>query len=312
MIIMSLRNLIAAYTLLSRAERTGFIVLASLILLLLPIRLTLHVWVKPEMDPEREAALAAIWKVFCGEQAAAVPHEHGYAGKIAEATAGSVDIPAKYPSPVLFTFDPNTLDSAGFQRLGLRARTTRMLLNWRRKGKRFYKKEDLKPLYTLTEAEYRRLAPYIVITQTAPGERRGYQARPADAIIELNTADSQTLVRLRGIGPAIARRIIRRRAALGGFVDHEQLPELYRFNDTVMRMLRERLVISAGRVVRLNINDASAGVLARHPYISAQLAAEIVRLRGELGTFDSVAQPRQLPLMNAENYRKIAPYLTVH
>jgi len=42
-------------------------------------------------------------------------------------------------------------------------------------------------------------------------------------VIDLNGVDSATLVRLRGIGPTLAHKIIDRRAALGGFVQHEQL-----------------------------------------------------------------------------------------
>jgi len=230
--------------------------------------------------------------------------------------AGVQDIiqPNEIASGELFRFDPNTLDSIGFIRLGLRAKTTHMLLNWRRKGKTFYRREDLKPLYTLKEEEYARLEPYIAITSVIQ-ERHYYnyfpKQPPLPDHIDLNTADSATIVRLNGIGPTLAHKIVEKRKALGGFVKHEQLTEIYRFPDTTFQMLREKLVINAKAVRKYKLNTATFEDLKSHPYIGEKVARNIILLREGLKAYQNIEQLKQVPLMNEEIYRKIAPYFVL-
>jgi competence protein ComEA len=288
-----MKKWIAAYIQFNRAERLGFITLGVLLLLLFCCRATMHLWVKPDLNPEKEAMLARAWEDF---------------------NAARINPPMdEILPPKLFFFDPNTLDSAGWRALGLTEKTTRLLLNWRRKGKVFYKKEDLKAVYTLADATYRRLEPYIRIQQDhgRPGEERLAEKRQKNAAIDLNTADSATLVRLWGVGPALARKITERRKALGGFIEHEQLLEIYPFKDTVLSVLRHRLLIDPGKLIRININTADPEMLSAHPYIGPQIAAGIISLRNELGNYKNIKELKQVPLINEENYRKIAPYLTV-
>lgn len=209
----------------------------------------------------------------------------------------------------LFPFDPNTIDSISCMKLGLRAKTVHMLLNWRRKGKVFYQKEDLKPLYTLKEEDYNRLAPFVSITSIAPKPGFSFpKEAPIPAFIELNKTDSATLVRLNGIGPTLAHKIIARRDALGGFLKHEQLMEVYRFSDTVFKMLKEKLLIKLEQVKKLSLNQSTLEQLKAHPYIGEKVAKNILLFREGLGKFENVEQLRQVPLMNEEIYRKIAPY----
>lgn len=213
----------------------------------------------------------------------------------------------------LFSFDPNTLDSMGFIKLGLRAKTVHLLLNWRKKGKIFYKKEDLKPLYTLKEEEYKRLEPYINIPPSnSPPPYSGFKKyEPIPEHIDLNMTDSATLVRLKGIGPVLAHKIIERRKVLGGFVQHSQLNEIYRFPDTTFKMLCDKLIINTKPVRKFNINTATYDDMKPHPYIGEKVARNIILYREGLKAYSNIEQLKQVPLMNEEIYRKIAPYFVL-
>ena len=292
----ALREYFATY---STAERKGIASLSILLVLLIITKALLPIFIKPKANLD-SAKYAAAWekiKAYNTEKAIAA------------------DSPL--PDAVLFPFDPNTLDSVGFLKLGMRPKTVHMLLNWRNHGKHFYKPEDLKGLYTLTEEEYAKLAPYIAIT--GGGSRPGYMPHswpsnnypPLPAVIELNTADSFTLVRLNGIGPTLAHKITERRKLLGGFLRHDQLLEVYKFPDSTYAMLQQRLRISPQGFRKLNINTATTEELAAHPYIGAKVAANIVMMREGLKSFSKIEQLRQVPLMNEEIYRKIAPYCSV-
>lgn len=215
----------------------------------------------------------------------------------------------------LFTFDPNTLDSLGFIKLGLRPHTTKLLLNWRRKGKVFYEKEEFKKLYTLSEEEYNTLAPYIVISQNHKenhaysNEYRNNYIPPPDHV-DINTVDSATLVRLRGIGPFFAHKLIERRDALGGYIKQEQFLEAYRFKDSIFDMLKERLIINPNSIRKIKINTAPEEQLKAHPYIGEKTAKNIILYRDAIKRFEKMEQLKQVPLMNEEIYRKIVPYLS--
>lgn len=210
----------------------------------------------------------------------------------------------------LFEFDPNTLDSSGFLRLGLRPLSIHYLLNWRRKGKRFCRPEELAQLYSLREEEYMILAPYIRIQAISRTyEETEWALLPSS--VSLNTADSVSLVRLRGIGPYLAAKIIRYRQALGGFYEIEQLKEVYPFPDSTFTYLKTVLKIDPAQVTRLDINKAGLEELARHPYIGEKTAENIIRFRNALNKYENISQVREVPLMVDEKYRKIAPYFSI-
>lgn len=283
----------------SRVQRNGILALLFLLLALLAVRILVP-YVSPsgkEEQPSPELVLA--WNDY--------KRTHTLQSEEKSTDSGS---PALQPFP----FDPNTLDSAGFAALGLKPKTTHLLLNWRRKGKVFYHKEDLRPLYTLSEADYQQLEPYIRINipeRQEYGRVRYGDLTPLPAHIDLNQTDSATLVRLNGIGPVLAHKIIAQRNALGGFLKLEQLSEIYRFPDSVFSMLREKLRIDAASVHKLGINSVTFEELKTHPYIGEKVARNILLYREGLKRFENIQQLRQVPLMNEEIYRKIAPYFII-
>jgi len=284
----------------SKAERKGIAALLILAVLLLSVYTTLHFFIPPPVM-EQDPALLAAFNKFKAEHSIQDGNTDNYDGNY------------ERPEVQLFTFDPNTLDSTGFLRLGLSPKTTRMLLNWRRKGKVFYKKEDLKQLYTLKEEDYKRLESYIVIENASRYNAYTPFAKqaPLPDHIDLNSSDSATIVRLNGIGPTLAHKIIQKRKSLGGFVKHEQLNEIYKFPDTTFAMLRERLVIDPKKVQKLKLNSAAFEELKDHPYIGEKIAKNIILFREGLKRYDNIEQLRQVPLMNEEIYRKIAPYFVL-
>jgi DNA uptake protein ComE-like DNA-binding protein len=282
------------------SERRGITTLLALIIVLLLVLLNIrHLVPVKAHDEKKTAELLAAWNRYKAEHTLQPMDTEPASESLAAAT--------------LFPFDPNTLDSNGFISLGLSPKTTHYLLNWRRKGKVFYKNEDLKHLYTLKPVEYTRLEPFIAIstTRNPPNRYTPFQQTPLPRIIDLNTTDSATLVRLNGLGPTLAHRIIQKRNALGGFLKHDQLREVYPFPDTTFSMLREKLVINPHLVRRLSLNKASLEDLKAHPYIGDKMAKNILLYREGLKSFSSLDQLRQVPLMNEENYRKIAPYFTL-
>lgn len=66
---------------------------------------------------------------------------------------------------------------------------------------------------------------------------------PTGKKINLNTADSLTLISLPGIGKGISHRILERRRQLGSFSNMQEVFDVYHFNEKTRKMLEERATI---------------------------------------------------------------------
>lgn len=207
-----------------------------------------------------------------------------------------------------FPFDPNTLDSAGFKRLGLRDKLIHTIINYRNKGGRFYKNESLKRIYGLHEEEYSQLEPYISIA-----ENNDFNQRKKEVIsVELNSADTGLLVKLRGIGSKLSMNIIQYRKQIGGFAKPEQLKEVYGISDETYDMIKSSVHVNPSLIKKINLNEATFNEISMHPYLRGEIARAIVDFRKKKNYhLDNIAQLKEIELINDEIFRKIAPYITI-
>ena len=225
--------------------------------------------------------------------------------------------------PEYFEFDPNTLPAPGWQRLGLSSRQVKVVKNYLVKGGRFYNKEDLKKIYSITETQYKGLEPYINIrnngtTRMSSSSDRRLPAfksefgkkKPALPIIELNTADSAALDQLRGIGPAFAMRIIRFRTRLGGFHKKEQLKEVYGMDSLRYVQLQDQIRVDGSLIKRININTATFDQLKSHPYLSYKQINAMIQFRKQHGNYLSAEDLKRVLILDEEIIRKIEPYIS--
>jgi len=195
----------------------------------------------------------------------------------------------------LFSFDPNTLDSAGFRKLGFSASQAQSIIKYRVSGALFRKPEDFSRSYVVSEQMYQRLAPYIqiktiqlqpqtpVVPQplTEPPPRLSNSSQ--SVFIEINGADTSVLRRLRGVGPYYAQRIVQYRDRLGGFVAAEQLMEIDGIDATRFEMMAPQIEIDFALVRKIDLKTADQNTLGQHPYIGPYAARWIVHYREQLG-----------------------------
>lgn len=133
--------------------------------------------------------------------------------------------------------------------------------------------------------------------------------RKQPLVVELNTADTTTLMLLHGIGPAFARRIVGYRDRLGGFIDSTQLLEVYGFTPELLAHIAPYIVIDRDSIRHLNINHLGVKQLARHPYMEYYQARDIVRLRDRGMVFLSEEDLRAVPSMADSSLRRLLPYI---
>jgi competence protein ComEA len=224
----------------------------------------------------------------------------------------------------LFYFDPNTLSTEGWQKLGLRDKTISTIKNYISKGGKFRKSEDLQRIYGLFPNEFERIAPYIKIEPRA--ETNNYkdfadkpitETQPAKtytprySIVDVNLADTTALIALPGIGSKLALRIINFRDKLGGFYSVNQVGETFGLPDSTFQKIKQYLKSENASVRKININKATVDELKTHPYIKYALANPIVAYRNEHGLFAKIEDIKKVMAVTDEIYNKITPYLIV-
>ncbi|HEY5968613.1 MAG TPA: helix-hairpin-helix domain-containing protein [Chitinophagaceae bacterium] len=224
----------------------------------------------------------------------------------------------------LFYFDPNSITASEWKKLGLRDKTIKTIENYRSKGGRFYKPEDLQRIYGLHDNEYERLKPYIKIgSNTSKTNEESISSKPIDeiqpsktyaarySIIDVNTADTTAFISLPGIGSKLAARIITFREKLGGFYSVEQIGEIYGLPDSTFQKIKQYLKLNNFSVKKININTATVDEMKAHPYIKYGLANPIIAYRNEHGSFSKIEDIKKVMAVTDEIYEKIAPYLSI-
>ncbi|MCW5906298.1 MAG: helix-hairpin-helix domain-containing protein [Chitinophagales bacterium] len=213
-----------------------------------------------------------------------------------------------------FDFDPNTIGEKEWQLLGFSQKQAKLIETYKAKGGKFYKPEDVRKLYVVSDEKYNELLPYIKIEITAPPkEYRSNYNIPAEKktyTVDINTADSALFERLRGIGPSLARRIVNYRTRLGGFVSVEQVSEVWGLPDSTYQSLKDRFVCSPTEIAKINVNTADIETMRKHPYINYPLAKIIYNYRSQHGNYESIDDLRKLATVTDSSFAKLAPYLS--
>lgn len=206
----------------------------------------------------------------------------------------------------VFEFDPNTVSDEELKQLGFNTFQRKNLLSYRSRGGKFRRKTDILKVYGVDSLLYLRLEKQMNIMEqeeeTADNSLR--------ELIELNLADSVSLLSLPGIGPVFAGRIVRYREILGGFHAAGQLGEVYGFTGERLAGLASLVTVDTSLLKPLRVNFADEKSLSRHPYISAWQAGRIVSLRSANGPFERKEQLLENQIFDLPGFLKVKPYLT--
>jgi DNA uptake protein ComE-like DNA-binding protein len=224
----------------------------------------------------------------------------------------------------LFYFDPNTITTSDWKRLGLRYKTIQTIINFLSKGGHFYKPEDLQKIYGLHKDEYEKLEPYVRIeTKTSSLNEQFVSSKSTDetrpvktyapryASIDINIADTSAFISLPGIGSKLALRIVTFREKLGGFYSIDQIGETYGLADSTFQKIKQYLKLENPSMKKININTATVDQMKAHPYLKYSIANPIVAYRNQHGLFSKVEDIKKVMSVTDEIYQKIAPYLSL-
>jgi len=218
-----------------------------------------------------------------------------------------------------FSFDPNTATEDDFQRLGLPKWTVQSILRYRSKGGKFRRAQDFQKIYNLSEEDFARLEPHIMIGATAASQAVAHQPGtattpkwPAKKPVDINLADVDTWKTLPGIGEKRAQQLVNYREKLGGFLSIDQVGQMYNLPDSVFQAIRPLLLLENRDIRKINLNTVSVAELDAHPYFSRKQAELIVNYRTQHGPYRSVDDiDKIIPFTDKVWLAKVKVYLGV-
>jgi DNA uptake protein ComE-like DNA-binding protein len=227
-----------------------------------------------------------------------------------------------------FSFNPNEISRDEWISMGMNDKIAANIIRYRDKGGVFRNKEGFRKIYGMTDEIFSILEPYLEF----PARDKPYSAKkdssnssgnysretnnkssyPGSKVIELNTADSISLLELPGIGPSFAGRITRYRDRLGGYFIKEQLLEIKGMDSIRFNQIRDQILVDQGNIRKIDLNSVTFKDLLKHPYFEYYLVKEIFKKKDEIKRYDSIDQLNSLPVMYKELFEKIIPYLVVY
>ncbi len=220
---------------------------------------------------------------------------------------------------ILFNFDPNFISKEKLIDLGLTPSVATTFVNFRKKGFKFYKKEDLKRVYGLKETDYQRLAPYIKIANNKQSSFLEVSNKPKKRPTKKsltpfkfnpNEADKATFLSL-GLSSKIAQTILNYRNSGAQFRRKEDFKKVYGLTEADYLTLApfieipEKMNLITRKAIRptaipesfnevvpikIDINNSSIEEWKQLKGIGEITAKRIVNYRDKLGGFVSIDQ----------------------
>lgn len=311
------KNFLTDYFYYTRAERNGALALGILCVLLFVTPALFPYFFQKPKSPDFEVVFASVNETVAVE---------------APSDEENLDL-------TLFEFDPNTASKEELLQFGLSSKLVQTIINYRNKGGKFYKTEDLQKIYTLSTADYERLAPYVQIggqKTLVKREKTGYSDERFT--VELfqfnpNNASKEDFVKL-GLTEKTAAIILKYREKGGTFRNPEDLKKIYGLKDKDYTRLLPYMVFEepaemktvfatatpvkspdfpsrTHKPVVIDINQASIEEWQQLRGIGTAFAKRIVNFREKLGGFVNLEQVGETYGLPDSTFQIIKPQLQV-
>lgn len=241
---------------------------------------------------------------------------------------------SKYDTIALFNFNPNTIKKEEFQALGLSEKQANTILNYRNKGGQFRIKNDFKRIYSISEAQFEILKPYINLPTNKKyvkyGEKEFYKKKEVQ-IIELfefdpNLASNNDYKRL-GLTEKQINTIDKYLSKGGKFKTKKDFKKIYVISEKEYERLYPYIKIEDNSTYEANkpedktleqeeytaeLNTAKLEELIKIKGIGKYSAKMIINYRKKLGGFARIEQLQEVQGVYENSYLKAKEYLTIN
>lgn len=232
----------------------------------------------------------------------------------------------------IYPFNPNFISDYKGYTLGMSLVEIERLHDFRKTGKYVNSVGDFQDVTKISDAQLAKISPYFkfpdwVNKQNSESKTHynnfdksdkvekhspayGQPKNKSVAKIDINIALEEDLDKVYGIGPAFAKKILRKRAQLGAFVSMEQMDEFSEFSPDAISGLKQRFMVGAQpEVVKINVNTSSLNQLAYFPYFNRSIAKAIITKRSMKGKISNIEELLDINDFPVDKVKIIALYL---
>jgi competence protein ComEA len=177
----------------------------------------------------------------------------------------------------------------------------------------------LKRIYSFSEIDYLRLEKYINIADNQQftnynnspsniNELKKSKIDNANIKIDVNKANVEEWLELRGIGRTFATRIVEQREKLGGFASFEQIRLIHGIPDSTYRNILPHLLTSSPIYRKISINKITIDNFM-HPYLTRKQVEILMRYRVNHGDFKKIEDLKKTGVFTDDLLEKLKPYI---
>lgn len=213
--------------------------------------------------------------------------------------------------------NPNDLSTQDWKELGLSQKQAEIVVKFSERGLR--SNNDLKKIYVFPNQLFNLIKDSLIYPESDShvyNKSSNYDAEKtkkdySQVKVDISIANQEELETIPGIGPFFAKKILDHRSNLGGFVNKNQLLEIWKFDEKKLNEIEQYLILSKCEIQKININSSELEELKSHPYITYSVANSIVKMRETNGMYSDVSEIKKSKLISEELYQKIVRYITV-
>ncbi|OIQ39948.1 MAG: hypothetical protein BM563_03475 [Bacteroidetes bacterium MedPE-SWsnd-G1] len=221
--------------------------------------------------------------------------------------------------PKIFPFNPSFItDFKGYQ-IGMSTDEIDRLLAFRAKGEYINSTEQFQEVTKISDSLLAEISPYFKFPEWVNKQKTQKKYRPSVTKYEvnhpivkqdLNVATEEDFIKIYGIGETLSNRIVKFRNSIGGFMNDDQLSEVYGLKpEVVLEVLKKYTVLSKPIIAPLNINAATFKEVLRLPYIDYELTKLIFDYRDEVAEIQDLEELKNIEGFPLELFDRIAVYL---
>ena len=217
-------------------------------------------------------------------------------------------------------FNPNFITDYKGYKLGMSVAEIDRLIAFRKTNKYVNSPTEFQNITQVSDSLLATISPYFkfpdwVTNKKEPKEyvhyeKTAFYKKEKTSIVDINTATTEDLMKINGIGPGFSERILNFRESLGGFVSMEQMQDVWGLPPEVITKLNANFkLVPSAQLKKIDINNASLKEIAQFPYFRYALAKEIVTYRSMNGDLKNVNDLTKIKGLSSEKASIIALYL---
>ncbi len=220
--------------------------------------------------------------------------------------------------PKIYPFNPNFITDYKGYTLGMSTDEIDRLLSFRESGKWINSKTDFKNVTGVSDSLLATISPYFKFPEwvTNPKPKKTtytYKGKTASNKKALNQVRAEDLILIADVSQEDAVKIINYRKRLGGFIEDNQLFDVYGLaNVTVYKIKEEFTVKKKPKIAKINVNTATASDLSTLPYLSFDLAREIIDYRTLNEGIKDISELLKIEGITSYKFDRIKLYLSTN